>query len=56
MEDLKSVSSESEEHWISISDLMSVLMILFLLIAISYMIFQQRQVREIAITYSTLKK
>jgi outer membrane protein OmpA-like peptidoglycan-associated protein len=51
--------SESEEHWISISDVMSGLMMMFMFIAISYMINVQKekeQIEEIAETYIVLKE
>lgn len=44
-------SSESQEHWISVSDLMSGIMIMFLFIAISYMkdVTQERdQIKSVA--------
>jgi len=50
--------SESEEYWISISDVMSGLMMIFMFIAISYMINVQKekeQIEEIAETYNILK-
>ena len=49
---------ESEEHWISISDLMTGLMTIFLFIAISYMITVQKdkkQIEQIAVTYQRLQ-
>jgi outer membrane protein OmpA-like peptidoglycan-associated protein len=42
----------SEDHWISVSDLMAGLMMIFLFIAISYMI----KVKEIATTYTRIQK
>lgn len=48
-----------EQHWISISDMMTGLMVIFLLIAISYMILiqsEKRQIHDIARTYQQLKK
>lgn len=50
--------TESEDHWISISDVMSGLMMIFMFIAISYMINVQKekdQIEEIAETYNILK-
>ena len=53
-------SQESKEsQWLPISDLMSVLMMVFLLIAISYMIKVSReknQIKKIAVTYNKLQK
>lgn len=49
---------DAEDHWLSISDLMSGLMMIFLFIAISYMIhvnIQRERIREIAVTYSRLQ-
>jgi len=51
-------SSEDGNHWISISDMMSGLMMVFLFIAISYMINVVREkdkIKEIAITYNKLQ-
>ena len=54
-----------EQHWISVSDLMASLMMIFLFIAISYMIhvvkqrdevkFQRDQIKDIAVTYNRLR-
>jgi outer membrane protein OmpA-like peptidoglycan-associated protein len=47
-------SSETEEHWLSVSDLMSGLMIVFLFIAITYMRTIQQEntkMREVAVAY-----
>ena len=49
---------ESENHWISISDLMSVLMMVFLFIAISYMlnvVKEKDKVTQIAVAYTQLQ-
>ncbi len=49
-----SSKTEREEHWISISDLMSGLMVIFLFIAISYMkdiIIEKNRIEQIAITW-----
>lgn len=46
------------EHWISISDVMSGLMMVFLFIAISYMInviHEKDKIKEIAVTYNKLQ-
>jgi outer membrane protein OmpA-like peptidoglycan-associated protein len=51
-------NGESESQWISISDLMSVLMMIFLFIAISYMltvIKEKDKIKEIAVTYNKLQ-
>ena len=53
-----SLKSEAESEWVSISDLMSVLMIIFLFIAISYMHnVQQNQlnVKKVAVAYQELQ-
>ncbi len=50
----KSQFQDGDEHWMSISDLMSGLMIVFLFIAISYMRMVQQEnekIREVAIAY-----
>jgi len=49
---------ESESQWVSISDLMSVLMMIFLFIAITYMlnvIKEKDKIKEIAVTYNKLQ-
>lgn len=49
---------EHEEHWVSVSDLMGGLMMVFLLIAVVYMVqleIQSRQIRDVAITYDRLR-
>lgn len=51
-------NGESESQWVSISDLMSVLMMIFLFIAISYMlnvIKEKDKIKEIAVTYNKLQ-
>lgn len=51
-------SVESESHWISIADMMSGLMMIFLFIAVSYMINIVREkdkIKEIAVTYNRLQ-
>ena len=50
--------SEQETHWIPLSDLMTGLMVLFLLIAVTYMIRVEAdadRVKEVAIAYSEIK-
>ncbi|MDF9795478.1 outer membrane protein OmpA-like peptidoglycan-associated protein [Catalinimonas alkaloidigena] len=51
-------AQEGESQWISISDLMSVLMMIFLFIAISYMINvvkERERIKEIAVAYNQLQ-
>lgn len=51
-------SKETEEHWISISDMMSALMIIFMFIAITYMRTVQNEkekIKQIAVTYNELQ-
>lgn len=51
-------NKESESHWVSTSDLMSVLMMIFLFISICYMFNVKREkdtIKEIAITYNKLQ-
>ncbi len=46
------------EHWLSISDMMSGLMMIFLFIAVSYMIKvvrEKEQIKQIAVTYNRLQ-
>lgn len=50
---------ESEEYWISISDMMAGLMVVFLFIAISYMLHiraDKETIEEIVVTYEALKE
>ena len=49
---------ETEEHWISISDMMAGLMVIFLFIAISYMLHiraKNEKIEQIAVTYEKLQ-
>lgn len=49
---------EGESQWLPISDLMSVLMMVFLLIAVSYMLkvyLEKEKIEEVAITYNKLQ-
>lgn len=49
---------DGESQWLPISDLMSVLMMIFLLIAISYMLkvyLEKEKIQEVAITYNRLQ-
>ena len=51
-------TQHAEEHWISVSDLMAGLMMIFLLIAILFMIDVQSErdkLREVAVTYNQLR-
>ena len=50
--------ADSDEYWISISDLMTGLMVIFLLVAIAYMLnveTQRRQIEEIAVAYDSMR-
>ncbi|MCB4800251.1 OmpA family protein [Neotamlana laminarinivorans] len=52
------VNQDSESQWLPISDLMSVLMIIFLLIAVSYMLkvyLEKEKIEEVAVTYNKLQ-
>ncbi|MFT7033775.1 MAG: outer membrane protein OmpA-like peptidoglycan-associated protein [Cyclobacteriaceae bacterium] len=58
MKNILSSKKSNEDQWLPISDLMSVLMMIFLLIAISYMIKvtqEKDKIEEIAITYNKLQ-
>lgn len=49
---------EHEEHWVSVSDLMGALMMVFLLIAVVYMVqleIESRKMREVAVLYDRLR-
>ena len=49
---------DTEEHWISISDMMAGLMMIFLFIAISYMLHiraDKEKIEQIAVTYEKLQ-
>ena len=51
-------NSSTGSHWISIADMMSGLMMIFLFIAVSYMINVTREkdkIKEIAVTYNRLQ-
>lgn len=53
-----SQKQEGESQWLPISDLMSVLMMVFLLIAVSYMLkfsLEKEKIKEVAVTYSKLQ-
>jgi len=50
--------NDDESQWLPISDLMSVLMMVFLLIAVSYMLrvnSEKEKIQEIAVTYNKLQ-
>ncbi|MBI5696675.1 MAG: OmpA family protein [Nitrospirae bacterium] len=52
------ISSETESHWVSATDLMSGLMLVFMLIAISYMINSSEErdrMREVAVKWAQTK-
>ena len=56
---LGSRPAEAEDHWISISDLMAGLMVLFLFIAISYMkdvFLDKKKMEDVAITFQTTQQ
>src|SRR5215470_2693298 len=53
-----SVAVSEESHWIPLSDLMTGLMVIFLLIAVSYMIQVEAdaaRIKNVAIAYSEIK-
>lgn len=53
-----SQKQEGESQWLPISDLMSVLMMVFLLIAVSYMLkvyLEKEKIQEVAVTYNKLQ-
>ncbi|MDO9214801.1 MAG: OmpA family protein [Methylococcales bacterium] len=55
---MKHDHSDDGEHWLSVSDMMSGLMVIFLFIAISYMMQVQeekKQLIEVAVTYEKTK-
>ena len=47
---------ETEEHWVSISDVMAGLMVIFLFIAISYMLNVRLQADEIIVYKNEVEK
>ncbi len=50
---------EQEDHWVSVADLMAGLMMIFLLIAIIYMVkieSEKQKIKEVAILYEHLKE
>lgn len=57
-EELLATRHDQEEHWLSVSDLMAGLMMIFMLIAIVYMIKVETEadkIKEVAILYDHLK-
>jgi len=49
---------EREEHWVSVSDLMAGLMMVFLLVAVVYMVqleIETRKMRDVAVLYDRLR-
>ena len=55
---LRTKAQDTEEHWISISDMMAGLMVIFLFIAISYMLHvskDKERIEKIAVTYEELQ-
>lgn len=55
---LRTKPLDTEEHWISISDMMAGLMVIFLFIAISYMLHVREdkdRIEKIAVTYEELQ-
>ena len=49
---------EQEEHWVSVSDLMAGLMMVFLLVAIVFMVnaeIERNQIRDVAVLYDRLR-
>ncbi len=54
----KEANENNDSQWISISDLMSVLMMIFLFISVSYMlnvVKEKDKIKEIAVTYNRLQ-
>ena len=50
--------TEQEEHWVSVSDLMGGLMMVFLLISVIYMVqleIESRKIKDVAILYDRLR-
>lgn len=56
--ELETPQREEEGHWISVSDLMSGLMMVFMLVAIVFMVsveIERDKIRDVAILYDTLR-
>lgn len=54
-----SLEQENEEHWIAVSDLMSGLMMLFLLIAVMYLVIVERkndEIERVVVLYEDLRE
>ena len=52
------VITEQEEHWVSVSDLMAGLMMVFLLVAIIFMVAveeEKNKIRDVALLYERLR-
>lgn len=59
MEDIETLSHENEEHWISISDIMAVTMMIFMFLTVLFMATVQADkdsIEGIAVTYNRLQK
>lgn len=53
------IEAETEEHWIAVSDLMSGLMMLFLLIAVMYLVIVERkndEIERVVVLYEDLRE
>lgn len=53
------LEQDSEEHWVAVSDLMSGLMVVFLLISVMYLVIverKNREIQEVAILYEDLRE
>jgi len=53
------IEQETEEHWIAVSDLMSGLMMLFLLIAVMYLVIVERkndEIERVVVLYEDLRE
>lgn len=58
MRQIFEVEKDEESQWVSISDLMSVLMMIFLFIAVTYMLHvvkEKEKIKEVAVTYNKLQ-
>lgn len=55
----ESLSAEEGSHWVAVSDLMAGLMMVFLLVAIAYMVILEREtekIKEVALLYQDLRE
>jgi outer membrane protein OmpA-like peptidoglycan-associated protein len=53
------IEADTEEHWIAVSDLMSGLMMLFLLIAVMYLVIVERkndEIERVVVLYEDLRE